>query len=226
MQRTLLTVLVHPVIVIQPIGQVAAFLNLRDQRSRADGVNGARLDKKDVIFRHRDGLQIGFHGAVFNTSSQNLRGNIPAQAVNQLRALCRIQHIPHLRLAPLPIFVDCGICVRGMHLHRQILFRVDELDKNGQIPSAVRMGTKKFRVRFQNIRKAQRVEFTPHGVARAVRVGRALPGLRQRLQSDALSEFVVDSAAAPEIVLPRGTQENRFSHNSNSYFFLSPTWMF
>lgn len=58
MQRAFVSVFIHPVIVIQPVGQVAALLNLRDQGSGTDGVDGARLNKEYVIFRNGHGLQM------------------------------------------------------------------------------------------------------------------------------------------------------------------------
>ena len=95
--------------------------------------------------------------------------------------LRRIYHIPHFRLAPLPVFMGGSIFVRGMHLHRLILLGIDELNRDGQFAAACVPGTQIFRVRPQNLRKRKPILFSAHYKGWLIRVGSALPGIRQRV---------------------------------------------
>ncbi len=73
-----------------------------------------------------------------------------------------------------------GIIVIWMHLDRQILLGINEFDENRQPVSLLRVGTQVFRCsRITSLKR--RPSWTPSlNAAGAVRMGRALPGFRQR----------------------------------------------
>ena len=93
-------------------------------------MDGTGFNVEQIVLLHRHLLQIFLHRAVLNAPAQLLLRHIMIQTVYQLRVLFRIEHIPHLRLTELPVFMLTGIRIGGMYLDGQIFFRIDQLDEN------------------------------------------------------------------------------------------------
>ena len=58
------SVLPEPMIVIHPVGEVRALLDLHDHRTRADGMHRAGLDQKDIAAMDFHLLEILLHRVV------------------------------------------------------------------------------------------------------------------------------------------------------------------
>ena len=115
-QRTLLSVFIYPVIVIETVSQVAALLNFRNQYSGSQGVDGAGLHIEHIVRPDRHPLQILHKAAVLGGGTDGFPVRGPAQAIDQAGPLGGIQHIPHLGLAPLASLLMKRIAVIRMDL--------------------------------------------------------------------------------------------------------------
>ena len=90
------------------------------------------LNEEQIILVDGDLLQIFHHRAVCNCPAHLGLCAVLLESVDQLRLASGIQHIPHLGLAQLAVFVLLCVGIGGMHLHRQIFLGVDEFDKDRQ----------------------------------------------------------------------------------------------
>ena len=58
MERAPVSAFVNPVIVIEPVGHVAALLDLGHQDTGTDGMHGSGLDKEDVVLFDRHMIEL------------------------------------------------------------------------------------------------------------------------------------------------------------------------
>ena len=144
-----------------------------------------------------------------NGLPEGCRVRVPAQAVNQMAVPGRVQNIPHLRFPQLAVLVGLGIDVVRVHLDRQIFPGIDELHQNGQAGFPGVAGAQVFRVSPKNFRQALALKFSAECETGAVRMGGTLPGLRQRVHIDGFFKIVIQPAAAPEVILAGGAEQNR-----------------
>ncbi len=61
-----------------------------------------------------------------------LPGNLVVKAIEKARPLLRVHDVPHLRLAGLTLD-PLGICVVGVHLHGEVVLRIDDFLSNTSI---------------------------------------------------------------------------------------------
>ena len=116
MQLPLFAVLARPIVVIQPVGQVGIFLNLRYQRTGSDGVDGAGGNEKHIVFSNGYPLQILSQGAFGDGSAKGGRLRVPTQAVDQAAVFGCVQDVPHFRFPQLAVFVFPGVGIVRVHL--------------------------------------------------------------------------------------------------------------
>ena len=154
-------------------------------------------------------MQIFHHRAVCNRPAHLGLCAVLLESVDQLRIASGIQHIPHLGLAQLSVFIFLRILVCRMDLNGQIFLGVDEFDEDGQSIFALVALAQILRMRSQHLCQLLPPELTAHHIAWAVRMGRTLPGLCQRVHVDVLFKFIVQTAAAPEIILAGRSEQKR-----------------
>ena len=143
-----LSVFIQTPVIIHPVGQIGTFLNLCNQRTCANGMNRSRLDIEQIVLLHLYLLEISFHGSVFQAFFQLLPADVLIKTIDQPGILCRIQHIPHFRLAEGAVLMFPCIVVIRMHLHGQILSGIDKLDQNRKPAGGLRVSPHIFRMLF------------------------------------------------------------------------------
>ena len=201
MQRPLFAVFVNTVIVIQAVGDIGALLHLGDKTARAERVHLARGDVEYVALPHRDLLQMAQQCAVGDARADRLAVGVVQEAVNQVRPFRGLDHVPHFALAARTVLVDTCIVVRGVYLYRKVVPRVDKFHKHRQLRAVRQVRAQIVRMQRKQLAQRQpRIGAAAHD-ALPVRVGRALPGLGQRRAVELFIKIVVQSLAAPEIVL-------------------------
>ena len=127
-----LSVQSRTVVIVDAISDVRSLLNLRQIASAPDGMDAAGGQEKDVAGRHFV-LRQDLRDAVLRHQADILvRGEGGLQAGNQLCSGCRVQHIPHLRLAAAAVMPEGKRIVR-MHLDAEVALRVDELDEQRKL---------------------------------------------------------------------------------------------
>ena len=99
MELSFIPVLVHAVIVIESVGQVAAFLDLGYESPGADGMNGSRFYIEEVVFEDFHVVKVLFYLAGFDTPSDLSLRNVMAEAVDKLCSGLCVKNIPHFGLA-------------------------------------------------------------------------------------------------------------------------------
>ena len=90
---------IDSVIVIETIGQIAAFLNFGNQNARANRVNRPCFNIKNIILVHCHMVEIMPDGSAFEFSSNSLLIQILVESIHKLCAFLCSQDIPHLSLA-------------------------------------------------------------------------------------------------------------------------------
>ena len=210
MQWPFLPVLVHPVIVIEPVGQIGALLNFRHQSSRPNGMDGTRRDEKKVIPVNGELLQVFLDRSIRDCPAQLLSLAAAPETIDQLGVRLCVQHIPHLGFAQLAVFMEPCVIVSGMDLNGQVFFRVNELNEDGKPRFAPVPRTQITWVGFQHLRQRPPVKASPNHKAGAIRMGGAFPGFRQRGQGYILFKIIVQPGPAPEVILSGRAQQQRF----------------
>ena len=207
-------VFAHTIIIVETIGEVGILLNLSNQGTRTDGVNRTCFNKEQVVLLDGNALEITQQSAVCDGLPDFGLGAIMFQAVDQVGVLGGIQHIPHLALAVLAIFVLHGVGVIGMYLHRQVLFGIDELDQQGKLTVGM-ASAQIFWMLSQNLGQGLTCKFPTGHHTGTVRMGGTLPGFSQRVKIDSLGKLVVEASAAPQIVFGGGFQQEGFKIRSH-----------
>ena len=179
MQRAGVAVFVAAVVVIHPIGHVAALLDLGDEDARADGVQRACWDEEHIARMHGRVPRDLEQRTVLDAAGQFLPRDGAGEAVEQLRARRAVDDDPHLRFAP-AVLHPRGVLIVRMHLHRQALFRVDQLDHQREAVLRIHCAAQQLRLRLQ--RGGERLSGKRAGRDRAlaVRVAGKLPAFGQR----------------------------------------------
>ena len=154
-------------------------------------------------------MQIFHHRAVCNRPAHLGLCAVLLESVDQPRIASGIQHIPHLGLAQLAVFVLLRIGVGGMHLHRQVFLGVDEFDEDRQRVLALVAFPQILRVRSQHLCQLLPIKGAAHHIAGAIGVGGALPRLCQRGQVDVFFKFIIQTTAAPKIILAGRSEQKR-----------------
>ena len=154
-------------------------------------------------------MQIFHHRAVCDCPAHLGLRTVLLESVDQLRIASGIQHIPHLGLAKLTVFVLLCVGVGGVYLHRQIFLGIDKFDEDRQSILTLVALSQILRVRSQHLCQLLPIKGTAYHIAGAVRMGRTLPGLCQRGQVDVFFKFIVQTAAAPKIILAGRSEQKR-----------------
>lgn len=77
---------------------------------------------------------------VGNTAFKFLFCDLVLEAINQCRTRLTVDDVPHLGLAEFTLDAHRIVIVR-MHLHREIILRIDEFDEQREIREPLRMFT-------------------------------------------------------------------------------------
>ena len=99
MERSLVSVLVHAIVVVKSVGQIAAFLNLRYQGPGTDGMNGTGFYIEEIVLEDLHVVKVLFYLSGFDASSDLSLRNVVAEAVNKLCSGLCVENIPHFGLA-------------------------------------------------------------------------------------------------------------------------------
>ena len=117
MKIPLLTISVLTAIIINPVSHIGIFLDLRDQISFTNCMNGTRLDKKHIPFMNFNLVQNFQKGLILNSLLKLRLGNFTGKSIIQAGTFLAVHDIPHLRLAILT-FILHGILIIRMYLDR------------------------------------------------------------------------------------------------------------
>ena len=214
MQFPMVSVFIRTFIIVQTVGQVGTFLNLCDQHAGADGMHRARFNVKHVVLLDRHVVQIVGNRALLQCLPHRFFADILVKPIYHFGLRFGGKHVPQFRLAQ-AVFMGQGIGVIRMHLHRKVLLCVNELQQDWQLrpaPCGLQgMGPQIFRVRLQHF--SQKFSCLRSGCHHTgtVRMGGALPGLRQGTHFYFFAKIVMQSAAAPQVIFRRRLQQKRNS---------------
>ena len=211
MEFPLFSVLPDPFVVVQAVCQIGGLLDLGNEAARAQGMDGPGLDIIQIIPTDGNMIQALPDRPPVQCGSDRRLCHVPVEAVDDFRPFPRVQHIPHLGLAPLA-FVGQGIVVVRMDLDGEILFRVNQLDQDRKLRPASgylkRVASEPLREFRQQLRQAAAVSRCRGG---AIRVGAAHPRLGKGVAGDPQLKVIIQPASAPEIVLGSGAQQKRLT---------------
>ena len=105
-----------------------------------------------------------------------------------------------------------------MHLHGEVIMRIDELDEQREVQNFRRTRAECIRARLRKpIRKSSSRRRTVCNDALAVLVTGELPTLGNFRQLRFLSVFISEPRAAPEIILQRCNEFHRIFHSSHPF---------
>ena len=150
-----------------------------------------RRDVEHITLFHRHLPHLVQQRVVFDTLREFLTRDFLLKAIDELRVRRGLDDVPHLRLARLTLDA-LRILVIRMHLHREVVVGIDELDEDGRqlLPHC----RKVIRQRLARRRAI-------HDDARAVGMHGHLPALRDLIEIAGLAVLLPQPVAAPDIVL-------------------------
>ena len=105
--------------------------------------------------------------------------------------------------------MQAGVFVIGMHLDREILTGINELDENRQPVPDGGMGAQILGVLLQYVGQGTAVKRPAGHCTGAVGVSGTLPGFGQGVQINPLGKVIVQAVAAPQIILARRLEKQR-----------------
>ena len=132
MEFTVVAVLVLALEVVDAVGDIGGLLDLCHETASADGVDAASRNEKHVTLMHRVAGQGIGDGIILHHLLVLVWGDLLLQTVVELCIGCRIQGIPHLRLAA-RLALALGNLIRRVHLDAKILTGVDKLDEQWEL---------------------------------------------------------------------------------------------
>lgn len=94
MKIPLLTISVLTAIIINPVSHIGIFLDLRDQISFTNCMNGTRLDKKHIPFMNFNLVQNFQKGLILNSLLKLLLGNFTGKSIIQAGTFLAVHDIP------------------------------------------------------------------------------------------------------------------------------------
>ena len=104
----------------------------------------AGFDIEGVALAHLIGINGGNEGVVLDASAEILDVQLVVEAADEVCARLTVDHVPELRLAPV-VGDACGVFVIGMHLNRNVIHGVDQLDEQGKSVIFGTVGTEEIR---------------------------------------------------------------------------------
>ena len=119
---------VIPIPVVDAVGHVARLLYLGQDQSGSDGVNRPRSEKEDVSDGGANTMQEILGPSFPNRGRETLAVDTATETLDQLSTGLGVEHDPHLGLAVVALVLSRPVVV-GMHLDREPLGRVEELDE-------------------------------------------------------------------------------------------------
>ena len=205
MQLPWLAVCAPPVIVVHPVGHIAVLLNFGDQCALADGVHRARFNKEYITLVNIHMVEHLWQRVVLNGGFECFLADLLLKAIDQLGAGGCVQYIPHLGLAEF-VLHTAGIVVIRVHLNRQVVLGINQLNEHRKIGESGGVGAAK--------------RFFAHGLyhllQRLTVIAAAVDGVHTRLvagQHPALCQFgqvtlepkvLSQALTAPYIILKDG----------------------
>ena len=131
MELTKIAILVATHIIIESVRKSTVLLDLKNNHSRTDSVNRAGGNKVDVTaFYLLEGQEL-LYRAIGNSRRKLIGVTLPLKSHIKARALVRLNNVPHLGLAKLS-FILKSICIRRMHLHRELILSINKLSEHGK----------------------------------------------------------------------------------------------
>ena len=205
MQFAQISVFIPTAVIIEPIGDVGGLLHLADETPRADGVHRTRRKEIRVPLPHGYPVQDLHERIVRDPAAQLLGRDVAVEPDVNTRALLRVQNIPHLALAVLPLHGE-RILVGGMHLYGEILLGVDELDHDGELFIPLRLPAEPLFSDDVNVFGKGHPRELPFGDRRfPVGMRGERPTLGDDLHvPDVFVENVADLRSAPKIIFKDG----------------------
>lgn len=138
MNRARLAVRVDSTPVVKSKRQIALLLNFRKHNARTKSMHGSSRDKHAVAGFDGDQMQAIFNGSALECSPKLLRTNACLQASTDLAVWLSIQNDPGFGLAVFDRIEFVSKTIVRMHLQRQPVVCVEELDEQREL-LAVRM---------------------------------------------------------------------------------------
>ena len=135
MEGTGLAVGAEAPVIGHAVGGVRVLLHLGDEDPRPDGVERPCRDEKHISRMDRHLIADFRQGILLDVPAELPFGQPAVDPIDQPGSRLAIDDVPHLGLAVFP-FHPGGIGVVRMHLDRQPVFGIDQLDEQGEIGEA------------------------------------------------------------------------------------------
>ena len=160
----------------------------------------SRFYKEKIPLPDRNILQISGQLSFFDCFPDFFLCAVSSESVHKSGILCRIQHIPHFRLAQLSMLMFLCICICRMHLHRQIFPGVNKFDQQRQFRTPHMTGSQICRISGKHLPQRLSGKFTLCHKAWSVRMSGTLPRFCQRRHFYSFFKFRIQSLTAPQII--------------------------
>ena len=209
-ERALGAVRLHAVVVVDAVGHVAGLLGLQDGRARLDGVDGTRVNLEEVALVDGQHIQQVVPAALLDHLGK-LGAVVRALAHDDGRARLAVKNVPALLLAQGTVLVLGRIGVVGVHLDGEVALGVDDLHQQGELRIGALgggNGAKHLAVALPQLGEAHPGKAAAVYLAVSVRVGRDCPALADGAVRDAVPPVRVKLAAAPDLLVEDGLEEN------------------
>ena len=204
-------------IVVDAIRRVGALLNLTDEQPLADGMERTGRNEERIPLLHRYMTYDLKECVVRYAPAKFIFCDRMRKTVENLRPRGGIDDVPELRLAVLPFHAQ-GIVIARMHLHREIVVCIDQLDEEREIWKLRRPCAECIPPLCRKpIGKRLPLCRTVCNDAFAVTVTGELPALCHLWQLRVLAVLVSQTRPAPEIVLERCLELHWIFHRSHPF---------
>ena len=128
---TLVACSIRTIVVVDTVGDIGGLLDLSDEAACTDSVDTACGEEEDVTSIHFVFGQCLDDGTFFDTAHVVLGRRLYGEAAIELSPWSRIYDVPHLGL-PEGIVTLQAEGIIGMHLDREVVAGIDELDEQGE----------------------------------------------------------------------------------------------
>ena len=191
MKRSLISVFIHTVVIIQSVGNVGTLLHLRKQSPFTDTVNRSGLYKVNLILLNRNSAKKIRQRFVPDGFFHFFPACISRKAIDYFAAGCRVENIPHFRFTQRSVLICRSICIVRMNLNGKVILCIDQFDQNRKFTAVIRIASKHLGIFFQYFRKSFPPENSTSDQGHACRVRRTFPGFRKGRHVDSFGKVII-----------------------------------
>ena len=135
-----IAIAIAAVVVVDAVRNVRRLLNLGDMIAAANAMHTSRRNEKHIAALHLHLVEDAQETTAIECVEIFSLAHLTIETIDEFRARCAVEHIPHLRLAKRIVAFRSQFVAR-MHLHRKTVASVDKLDEQRKLVAKLLINT-------------------------------------------------------------------------------------